>query len=123
MVGANLTSRVETLTGSATLVTLGPQPAADLVGLAKQAIARLLDIPLIDLTPAANVLRSVQMEARGDRATFAGAIKVDTIIMLLGFLPKLEDMAPNLARARQAPTPTVEPLAPDAGDSGRPVSK
>jgi hypothetical protein len=122
--GANLTTGAGTLTGSASLATIGPQQAADLVALAKTAIARLLDIPGINFTPAASVLRGVQMEARGDRATFAGAIKVSTIEALLEFVPALEGMGRDMAGATPAepgkpatadlaPTPTVEPIAPE----------
>ena len=120
--GANLTSRVNVLTGSATLVTLGPQQAASLVALGKAAVGRVLAIPLIDLTPAGNVLRSVQMEALADRATFAGAIKVETILALLSLVPKLDDMRRDLTTDTPAPTeppkPTVEAMQPAAPDAG-----
>ncbi|MDB4976095.1 MAG: hypothetical protein JWN48_4436 [Myxococcaceae bacterium] len=121
--GANLTTGAGNLTGSASLVTPSADQATALVELGKVAISRLLDIPGIGFTPAASVLRGVQTEARGERATFAGAIKVSTIEALLEFVPALEGLGRDLASdvtaagdagARAAPsskpTPTVEPL-------------
>ena len=135
MVGANLTTGSANLTGSATLVTPNPQVAENLVNLGKIAISRLLDIPGIGFTPASGVLRGIQTEARGDRATFAGAIKVSTLESLLEFVPMLDGLADSLpaaaAAARgdagvekpKAPTPTVEPLAPAEPAEGHKKSR
>ncbi|MDB4988527.1 MAG: hypothetical protein JWN04_3705 [Myxococcaceae bacterium] len=122
--GANLTTGAGNLTGSASLVTPSAEQAASLVNLGKVAISRLLDIPGIGFTPAASVLRGIQTEARGDRATFAGSIKVSTIEALLEFVPALEGMGRSLANeviesdggaqvespGSKPPTPTVEPI-------------
>jgi hypothetical protein len=136
--GANMTTSSGRLAGGAMLVTRDARQATDLVELGKSAIARLLNIPGIGLTPAAGVLRAVQMEARGDRATFAGGIKVTTIETLLELLPALEKMGIDLVAPRAGsaalpsdgdggvsgaalpgsgttqPTPTVEPLDPES---------
>jgi hypothetical protein len=120
LLGLTATTRPAQLAGSLTLSTRTAQQATSFVELAKTAVARVLAIPFIGMTPAAGVLRSVQMEARGDRATFAGSIKVDAILSLLELLPALESVAGERARPAPAdgvkptpaPAPTVEPLAP-----------
>jgi hypothetical protein len=129
LVGVNLTTRPDQIAGSATLVTRSAEQAALFVELAKVAISRVLAIPFIGMTPAASVLRSVQTEARADRATFAGTIKVSTIETMLSLLPALESMASDSAPGGGAavpaapggaapggaePAPTVEPLKPAA---------
>jgi hypothetical protein len=133
MVGINLTTRPDQIAGSATLATRTPEQATLFAQLGRVAVSRVLAIPFIGMTPAAGVLRSAQMEARGDRATFAGAIKVSAIEELLKFAPALERMGKDLATDAQdggaappgaaqptpgnsaaaaSPAPTVEPLEP-----------
>jgi hypothetical protein len=131
LVGVNLTTRPDQIAGSASLVTKNAEQAALFVQLAKVAVGRILAIPFIGMTPAATVLRSVQTEARGDRATFAGQIKVSTIETMLTLLPALEGLADSPAVApgasaapgaapgnaaagggASAPAPTVEAIKP-----------
>ena len=121
LIGVNLTTRPDQIAGSASLVTRSQEQAALFVELAKVAVSRVLAIPLIGMTPVAGVLRSVQTEARGDRATFAGSIKVSTIETMLTMLPALESMAsdsvPGAGGAQgapgvAAPLPTAQPVPP-----------
>jgi hypothetical protein len=130
LVGVNLTTRPDQIAGSATLVTRSAEQAALFVELAKVAVSRVLAIPLIGMTPVASVLRTVQTEARGDRATFAGQIKVSTIETMLTMLPALESMASDSApgahaapgaAAGAAPAPAAQPLPPsEPAPSARP---
>lgn len=91
-VSLNLTARDERIVGGAVLIAGDPARAAGLVGLAQQSIARLLAIPGMGLTPAAGVLRSVQTEARGERATFAGSVRIGTVEGLLELAPALQSL-------------------------------
>jgi hypothetical protein len=106
------------LAGGLTLLTGSTQEASTFVELGKHAIARLLTIPGIGMTPAYGVLKTVQTEVRGDRATFSGQIKVATIESLLELAPALEDFAGGMvapapkADAGVAPAPIVEQLKP-----------
>jgi hypothetical protein len=132
LVGVNLTTRPDMIAGSASLVTRSAEQAALFVELAKVAVSRVLAIPFIGMTPAATVLKSVQTEARGDRATFAGTIKVSAIETMLTLLPALEGLADSAAPGgaagagapgnaaggggASAPAPTVEPIKPAAAE-------
>ena len=88
--GINLTMAAGRIAGGALLLAPDAERASKFVALAQQGVARLLAIPGIGLTPAANVLRGMQMEARGPRATFTGTIKVSTLEALLEFAPAIE---------------------------------
>ena len=88
--GINLTTAAGRIAGGALLIAPDARRASGFVSLAQQGIARLLTIPGIGLTPAASVLRGMQMEARGDRATFTGTIKVSTLEALLELAPAIE---------------------------------
>ena len=46
----------------------------------------------VSFTPAASVLRGIQMEAVADQATFAGGIKVSTVQGLLEIAPALDKL-------------------------------
>ncbi len=118
------------LAGGVTLVTGSSQEAAQFVEMGQHAIARLLTIPGIGMTPAYGVLKTVSTEVRGDRATFSGSIKVTAVETLLELAPAIEafagDMMPGAAAAPKpstaaptpakpataAPVPTVEQLKP-----------
>lgn len=130
------------ISGGAVLLTNGPAQATAIVQLVTALRARLLDIPGIGLTGFSNVLRTMQAEANGPRATFGGSIKVGTAAALLDLLPALSAMrdgmdpsqpaaqaqpgavqptpaqpsatpqAPSTQAQGTAPVPTVEPLAP-----------
>lgn len=101
---ANLSTGGGRLAGGAMFVARDAQQATTLVALGKRAVNRLMSIPGIGLTPAAGVLRGVQMEAREDRATFAGSIKVSTVETLLELIPALEQLANDLAPKQAAPS-------------------
>jgi hypothetical protein len=112
------------IAGGATLLTSSPEEASAFVELGKGAIERLLQIPGIGMTPAYGVLKTIQTEVRGDRATFSGQIKVAAIETLLELAPALQEFAGDMvpgakpapggaAPAPNTPTPTVEPLKVD----------
>jgi hypothetical protein len=109
--GLNVTTFAGRIGGGALLLAPSPAAASEFVTLGQQGVARLLAIPGIGLTPAASVLRGMQMEARGDRATFTGNIKVSTIEALLAFAPALE-AAERVQRTLQ---PAGAASARDAG--------
>jgi hypothetical protein len=90
------------ITGGAIMVTGDSARSKAIVELARGQVQRLLAIPGVNLTPAGSVLRSIQMEARGDRATFTGSIKVATVEALLEILPALEQLQGALAPAGDA---------------------
>ncbi|MET0343418.1 MAG: hypothetical protein ABW252_20575 [Polyangiales bacterium] len=113
----NLTTSSGRITGGTVLVTAGDKEAAELVVIAQAAVARLLAIPGIGLTPAASVLRGVQMEARGARATFAGSIRIGTVEALMDLAPALEARRP--AVTRQVHAPAAEKARSEATDGGR----
>jgi hypothetical protein len=118
--------------GGGLLVAASPEHAVATVMLVRNGISRLLDIPGIGLTPAVSVLRGIQTDVEGDRATVSGQIKVSTASALLELLPALDELrgilnnadgaAPGATEPTQAPSatgsvplpvaPTVEPLAP-----------
>ncbi|MFT3921449.1 MAG: hypothetical protein QM778_02820 [Myxococcales bacterium] len=124
------------IVGGGLLVAASPEHAVATIMLVRNGISRLLDIPGIGLTPAASVLRGIQTDVEGDRATITGQIKVSTATALLELLPALDDLrgilnqpeggggepapqAPGGTEPTQAPsatgsvpTPTVEPLHP-----------
>jgi hypothetical protein len=90
--------------------------------LVRNGISRLLDIPGIGLTPAASVLRGIQTDVDGDKATISGQIKVSTATALLELLPALDDLrgvlnAPDGAPSDQAPAGTDPTQAPSATGS------
>ncbi|MFM2419462.1 MAG: hypothetical protein RL385_4185, partial [Pseudomonadota bacterium] len=133
------------IAGGAVLVTPDAGRAQSLVELVAVVRARLLDIPGIAFTPANAVLNSIKMEARNDRATFTGAIKVSAAETLLEYVPALtqlttddadkagaaaarffgddKDQAPVPAEASKVPVaaqdggtgPAAQPAAPAAG--------
>lgn len=119
---ANLSTSGGRIAGGALFVTRDAQHASTLVALGKRAIGRLLSIPGVGLTPAAGVLRGVQMEAREDRATFAGSIKVSTVETLLELIPAIEQLANDLApKPAAASEPTQEGgVAEDAASEAAP---
>ncbi len=118
--------------GGGLLVAGSPEHAVATVMLVRNGISRLLDIPGIGLTPAASVLRGIQTDVDGDKATISGQIKVSTATALLELMPALEELRGILdgpddaavpdkatpgAEPTQAPSatgsvPTVQPLAP-----------
>jgi hypothetical protein len=117
------------IAGGATLLTSSPDEAAAFVELGKGAIQRVLQIPGIGMTPAYGVLKTIQTEVRGDRATFSGQIKVATIETLLELAPALQEFAGDMvpgakpapggaAPAPNAPVPTVEPLKVAPAEQG-----
>jgi hypothetical protein len=97
---ASATTNAGRIAGGALLVARDAAQAANFVQYARGAIDRLLALPGIGLTPVSSVLRAVQMEAQGDRATFAGAIKISTIETLLDLAPVLEQLARGAAPQR-----------------------
>jgi hypothetical protein len=128
------------IAGGGLIVAASPEHAVATVLLVRNYIDRLLNIPGIGLTPAAGVLRGIQTDSEGDRATISGQIKVSTAQALLELLPAINELrgvlgdgakAPEPAGAAQpssgTPTsgalpstpgaPTVEPLAPTPGES------
>jgi hypothetical protein len=123
--GLSVVTSSAKLAGGFTLVTRSNEEASAFVELGKNAIAQLLTIPGIGMTPAYGVLKTVQTEVRGERGTFSGQIKVASIETLLELLPALEALTDDSAAPRQAagkpdasvptptPTPTVEQLKPE----------
>lgn len=110
----NATASAGRLAGGIELVARNAAEAASLVALGRRAIDRALALPGIGLTPASGVLRAVQMEARADRATFAGSVKVSTVEALLELLPALEQLAGSLDATR----PSADAARPSADDAG-----
>jgi hypothetical protein len=106
------------LAGGLTLLTGSPEEAAAFVELGKHGIARLLTIPGIGMTPAYGVLKTVQTEVRGDRATFSGLIKVASVETLLELAPAIEEFAGDMVAPKQAATP-----APGAAPAATPEPK
>jgi hypothetical protein len=112
---ANATLAQGKVAGGAVLVTSGPDKASAVVDAARAQVARFLAIPGVQLTPAGGVLRDIQMEARAERATFAGSIKVSTLEALLEILPALQQLSGALTE------PAAPPAGPVAmGDAGAP---
>lgn len=133
LLGITLVTSSAKLAGGVTLVTGSTEQANEFVELGKGAIGRLLMIPGIGMTPAYGVLKTVQSEVRGERATFSGQIKVAALETLLELAPAIENFAggmvapkgdaakgdagvaapaPVPADAPSARTPTVEQLQP-----------
>jgi hypothetical protein len=119
--GATVVTSSAKLAGGVTLLTGSPEEASAFVDLGKNAIGRLLTIPGIGMTPAYGVLKTVQTEVRGERATFSGLIKVATVETLLELAPALDALAGDMMPSAQAdapkppvaaPAPTVEQLEP-----------
>ncbi len=112
-IAGNLKLGESKLAGGATLLATDAAQASALVGLARGHIASVMGIPGVALTPAGAVLRGIQTEARGDRATVTGAIKVSTVEALLELLPALAKFRESLEAPEPAaaePTPgKVEP--------------
>jgi hypothetical protein len=105
------------ITGGAVLLTSDAARATSLVELVRAQVQRVLAIPGVSLTPAAGVLRGIQMEANGDRATFTGSVKVSTVEALLELLPALEQLQGVLA-----PQGNAQPAAnANAGAAGVPA--
>ncbi len=104
-VAGNLNLSDAKLTGGATLLASDSAQAAAVVGLARAQIDRVMRIPGVVLTPAGSVLRGIQTEARGDRATFAGSIKVSTVEALLELLPALAKLRETFEAPAQEPAP------------------
>ena len=110
--------------GGGLLVAASPEHAVATVMLVRNGISRLLDIPGIGLTPAVSVLRGIQTDVEGDRATVSGQIKVSTATALLELMPAIEDLRGMLnggdGTAAPAPTPgaSADPTqAPSAAGS------
>jgi hypothetical protein len=119
------------ITGGGLIVTHSPEHAVATVMLVRSYIDRVLDLPGIGLTPAASVLRGVQTDVQGERATITGQVKVSTVEALLELLPAFRQLKglfdePRGAESQNAsaaartapqpgqdPVPTVEPLATD----------
>lgn len=115
--------------GGGLLVAASPEHAVASVMLVRSYIDRILSFPGIGLTPAASVLRSVQTDVDGDRATLTGQVKVSTVETLLELLPAFDQLrtlmsdgpsADSATPSNAAPapepgkalSPTVEPLKP-----------
>jgi hypothetical protein len=90
------------------------------VTLARTSVGKLLDIPGIGFTPAASVLRGIQMEARGDQATFAGSIKVSTLDALLEIVPSLGQLQGLIEPDGAGAADGAQPAVPGA-DATTPV--
>jgi hypothetical protein len=120
--GVTLVTSSAKLAGGITLLTGSPDEANAFVDLGKNAIGRLLTIPGIGMTPAYGVLKTVQTEVRGDRATFSGLIKVTAVETLLELAPALDALAGDMMPGAKpeapkppttaAPAPVVEQLKP-----------
>ena len=108
-IALNATLAQGKIAGGALLVTPDAQRASAIVELARSQVQRILAIPGVQLTPAGSVLRSIQMEARAERATFTGSIKVSTVEALLELLPAIQQLQGALAPAGDAQTPTGTP--------------
>lgn len=80
------------ISGGAMVLAGDAARAQALLKLAHAQVDRALATPGVGLTPVAGVLRGVQMEAQGDRVTFAGAIKVSVVEALLDLLPALQQL-------------------------------
>jgi hypothetical protein len=112
------------IAGGAVLVTPDAGRAQSLVELVAVVRARLLDIPGIAFTPANAVLNSIKMEARNDRATFTGAIKVSAAEALLEYVPALTQLTTDdadkagAAAARFFGDDKAPGTAPEAAPSG-----
>lgn len=118
--------------GGGLIVAASPEHAVATVMLVRSYIDRILDIPGIGFTPASGVLRGIQTDVDGDRATVSGQIKVSTAQALLELLPALNDLRsvfggaqeptaePSAAGSAPAPAdaPVVEPLAPQVPAAG-----
>jgi hypothetical protein len=78
--------------GGGLVVAASPEHAVASVMLVRNFVDRLLGIPGVALTPAAGVLRGIQTDVEGDRATISGQIKVSTAVALLELLPALEQL-------------------------------
>ncbi|HEX5656564.1 MAG TPA: hypothetical protein VFX59_05185 [Polyangiales bacterium] len=121
--GVTVVTSSAKLAGGITLVTGSTAEANAFVELGKNAIGRLLTIPGIGMTPAYGVLKTVQSEVRGDRATFSGLIKVASVETLLELAPALEAFAGDMVPGAKpdaskptpapAPAPTIEQLQPE----------
>ncbi len=109
-VAGNLNLGEAKLSGGATLLASDATQAAAVVSLARAQIGRAMAIPGVSLTPAGGVLRGIQTEASGDRATFAGSIKVSTVEALLELLPALAKLRESFDPSEPSPTP--EPQVP-----------
>lgn len=120
-VAGNLSLSDSKLAGGTTLLTTDAAQATAVVGLARGQIDRVMRIPGVGLTPAGGVLRGIQTEARGDRATFTGAIKVSTVEALLELLPALAKLRESLeAPAEPAPTQPADPT--QAAEPAKPTA-
>lgn len=123
-VAGNLNLGEAKLAGGATLLATDAAQAAALIALARGNIDRIMGIPGVAFTPAGGVLRGIQTEARGDRATVTGAIKVSTVEALLELLPALAKFRESLEAPEPEPaTPTPEAATPEAPAPGTAAAK
>jgi hypothetical protein len=110
---ANATLAQGKIAGGALLVTPDAAKATSIVELARAQVQRVLGIPGVNLTPAGGVLRGIQMEARADRATFTGSIKVSTVETLLELLPALQQLKGALDSGGDQPAADAQPAPAD----------
>jgi hypothetical protein len=109
LIGLTTVTSSARLAGGMTLVTRSSSEANTFVEFGKNAIARLLTIPGIGMTPAYGVLKTVQTEVRGDRATFSGQIKVAAVETLLELAPALEQLTGDVGVPAPRAKPSAEP--------------
>jgi hypothetical protein len=105
------------IAGGAMVLAGDATRAQALEKLARSQVDRVLAMPGVGLTPAAGVLRGIQIEAQGDRVTFAGSVKVSVVEALLDLLPALKQLMGLMESASPASSP-----APPAASSPEPPS-
>lgn len=96
----------EKITGGVTLYTNSPDQATNIVSIVGALRARVLEFPALGLTGLTGPIRGLQLEANGERATFAGSISVgnaETIMELVPALMAMSDDADDGDSARPAP--------------------
>ncbi len=108
--GTGLTTSAGRLAGNALVLTGDAAQASELARTGQRALAELIGLPAVRLTPLAGPLRQIQLSAHGARVRCAGSIEVSTLEVLLDFVPMLE----RLGR-RGASEPKDVGIAPDAG--------
>ncbi len=118
---ANARTENAKIAGGAQVLAADPAQAQALLKLAQSQVARVRAMPGVGLTPVAGVLRDIQMEAEGDRVTFAGAIKVSVVEALLDLLPALQQfMGLMEGSGQKAASPHTPAPAPAPAPSPAP---
>lgn len=112
------------LAGGVVLLAPDAPRARGIIALAQTQVTRFLAIPGISMTPAGGVLRGIQMESLGDRATFTGSVNVSTVEALLELMPALQQFQGLLSgqptgmpTVTQIPSPGAQP--PGAAPQGQ----